>query len=953
MTGNEPLVAYDGGVAGYHATKPAKGKKVDARSANAQKYAGYLATTHDKALKAVGAKPSAKSLDYSVALDGFVATLTADQAQAMEKAPGVVKVWKDELRTADTISTPDFLGLSGASGVWQKQFGGVDKAGEGVIIGDIDTGLWPESPSFQPLSSPRPDQAAIDAKFKGTCDTGGPSTVGTSAAFACNNKVIGARWYGAEYGNTIIPGEFKSPRDYNGHGSHTASTAAGLNGVDAVINGGTVGKASGMAPAARLSIYKALWETADGNGSGTSAGLVAAINDAVADGVDIITYSISGSSQYIVTPDELAFFNAAQAGIFIATSAGNSGDTVGASSVAHNSPWTMTVAASTHDRGVANKVTLGNGASYAGVGVSSTGVGPAPLIDSSQAGLPGANPTQVSLCYGSADGANVLDPAKVAGKIVVCTRGVTARVNKSAAVHEAGGVGMVLANTSDAQSLDADYHIIPTSHVNATNGAAIKAYAATAGATATISPRDPAPVRAPEMAGFSSYGPALAGGGDLLKPDITAPGSGIIAAVAPPGNNGNTYDAYSGTSMSTPHIAGIAALIIQAHPDWSPMWVKSALMTTATTLDNQGKPIQRAGKDATPLDYGNGHVVAGEAFDPGVVYDSTDVDWVRYGCGIGQFQLVTAASFCQRMGSIDASNLNYPSIAVAGLAGSQTVTRTLTNTSVDQASQYKPTVAAPAGFTATVNVDKLTIPPQQSRSFTVTFTRTTAPLGKWAFGSLTWTDKRGHSARSSIALQPVAAAAPAEVTATGTSGSKAVSVTPGYTGTLTSAVTGLVPATVQTADATVGAKKIVTFDVPAGTKVARFATYDADYPADTDVDLEVFGPSGALVGTSGGGTAEEAVTLRGNLAAGKYSVRATYFAGPQATLGIQVNGFAVGTADAGNLTVTPSSQPATTGKPVTATLAWTGLAAGTRYLGQVAWGDGSAQVGTTLVSILK
>ena len=164
--------------------------------------------------------------------------------------------------------------------------------------------------------------------------------------------------------------------------------------------------------------------------------------------------------------------------------------------------------------------------------MSVAGAGPAPLVVSSAVGLAGANPTNTTLCF-----PGTLDPAKVTGKIVVCDRGVNDRVAKSAAVKQAGGVGMVLANTSAAQSLNADFHSVPSIHVDNAAGAATKAYVAgTANPTATISAVDTTPVRAPEMAGFSSYGPAIAGGGDLLKPDITAPGVDVIAAVSPAGD---------------------------------------------------------------------------------------------------------------------------------------------------------------------------------------------------------------------------------------------------------------------------------------------------------------------------------------------------------------------------------------------------------------------------------
>ena len=350
------------------------------------------------------------------------------------------------------------------------------------------------------------------------------------------------------------------------------------------------------------------------------------------------------------------------------------------------------------------------------------------------------------------------------------------------------------------------------------------------------------------MGGFSSVGPALAGGGDLLKPDITAPGVGVIAAVAPPGNAGMNFNTYDGTSMSAPHITGIATLILQKHPTWSPMWVKSAMMTGATTLTNMGNPIKRGAVNATPLDYGSGHVVPAESFDPGLVYDSTKIDWYRYACGIGQLQTLNGGgAACASVGSIDPSDLNYPSIAASGMAGSQTITRTFTNTSPDQASQYKPTIVAPLGTTVTVNDDKITVPPLQSRS-QLTITRTNAALNAWTFGSITWSDKRGHSVRSPIAVRPVVAAVPSSVTGNGQSGSKAITVQPGYTGSLTASVSGLVPATVGTTtpQTNKGAVAVVPVTIPVGTTYARFATYDADYAPGTDIDIVV--KKGTVVG---------------------------------------------------------------------------------------------------------
>lgn len=933
------IASYRGGDRGYAATKPARGKKVNMRSTAAKAYKQRLVGKHTEVLAAAGIAASAKRDDFTVAFNGFTASLTAAQVADLQRTPGVLRVWKNEVRTADTVGTPKFLGLEGAGGTWAKEFGGDAHAGEGMIVGVIDSGIWPESQSFSALSEPRPDAAAIAAKWRGVCDAGE-----TGDPVTCNNKLIGARYYLAD--NAVPDFEFRSPRGYNSHGTHTAATAAGNHGVAASINGGSVGTVSGMAPAARIASYKALWATPDGRASGTTGGLVHAIDDAVADGVDVINYSISGSSTYVVSPDELAFLGAADAGVFVSTSAGNSGEDVGESSVAHNSPWEITVAASTHDRGAAKTVTLGNGATYSGVGVGPA-VASAPLVISTDAAAAGKT-TEATLCYSSGwAGGPGLDPAKVAGKIVVCTRGVNDRVDKSKAVKEAGGVGMILANASAAQSLAADFHSLPSIHVSSADGAAIKSYVAgNANATAAISAQDPTPVEAPAMAGFSSYGPALAGNGNLLKPDITAPGVDVIAAVSPKGDAGNTFNAMSGTSMSAPHIAGIAALVRAKHPDWSPMMVKSALMTTASPLDNKGNPIKRGDHDATPLDFGAGHVRPGSAFDPGLVYDSDAVDWIQYGCGIGQFQLISSTA-CETYGSIDPSDFNAPSIAVGALAGKQTITRTVFNVSPDQASTYKPVVSAPAGFTAKVNVDKLVVPPLQSRTYKVTLTRTTAPLGEYAFGSITLVDKRGHSVRSPIAVRPVAVAAPAETAVSGASGSQSVAVRTGFGGTLTAAVNGLVPADVRTVHATLGTNGQATVEVPAGTKVVRFATYDADYAGGTDIDFTVQ-LNGEQVGVSAGGTAEEAVTLT-DPAPGTYTVDLDLFAGAP-ELDLKLNAFVVGSADAGNLAVTPASQTATTGGSASVDLAWSGLAA-TRHLGIVSYGDGTSEVGRTLVSV--
>jgi subtilisin family serine protease len=957
-----PIASYTGDVPGLAATKPPKGSKVDTRSAAATAYRAHLQAERSDVLRKADLASRATVYNYDVVLNGFAVKLTASEATRLQHTSGVLRVWKSEIFKTDTISTPSFLGLDGSSGVWDQQFGDPAHAGEGVIVGVLDTGFWPESPSFAPLPEPRPDAATIAAKWHGVCDAG--SDPNPSHRVACNNKVIGARWFNAAGLSNSVPDEFLSPRDRNSHGSHTASTAAGDHGAPAVINGLSVGAASGMAPAARLAIYKIGWQQPDGTASGSTEDIAAAIDTASADGVDVINLSFSGSLRFIVDPVEIGFMFAADAGVFVANSAGNSGPT--ASTVAHNSPWLTTVAASTHDRNFIRTATLGNGTTFTGPGVG-PGVSTSPLVYSANVAAAGATPTQARLCFSGGS----LDPAKVAGKIVACDRGGNARTDKSLAVKQAGGVGMILMNVSP-NSLNADFHFVPTIHVSEVDRATILSYisSAGAGATASLSAATQVKVEAPAMAAFSSTGPALAGGGDLLKPDITAPGVDVIAAVSPPGDNGNSYDAFSGTSMSSPHIAGIAALLASKNPDWSPMTIKSALMTTASQTDNAGKPIAGpTGGNATPLNFGSGHVTPAEAFDPGLVYDSGLTDWVRYGCGIGQFQLVFAPSVCTSFGSIDPSNLNYPTLAVGALAGSKTLTRTVTNVTVDVAGIYDVQIQTPPGTTVTVSPTHLVIPPGKSATYTVKITRTTATLGSYTFGSLTWVEKKGnsphnHAVRSNIAVRPVAIAAPSEISVSGTSGSSAQSLLPGYTGTLTATPHGLA-ADSDTAVGLAGtntnfnsaapaagpAVAKVTVNVPAGSRLARFATFAADYPPGMDVDEYVYTAGTAtLVGVSNGPTAEESVTLT---AAGSYDIYVVVFAQPGGATGavtVQQHAFVVPAA-ASSLSATPASQSVTTAVPATVTLGWSGLTAGTRYLGVVDYGDGTNTIGSTIVAV--
>lgn len=944
-----PAAGYTGGVAGYAKTKPAEGTKIDASAPAVSRYRGYLSQRQDGVLRAAA---SARSLHrYSVTFNGFAASMTSTDAAKLARTAGVKAVIKDEKRKLDTTRTPEFLGLTKPGGIWDQLGGPQRNAGAGVVVADLDSGLWPENPSVAPLRNPK----AVP-QFSGTCQTGEQWT-----AANCTTKVIGARYYtaGVTAGvgdiKTAFPYEYLSARDADGHGTHTATTAAGNYNVPVTVAGQPFGNASGMAPNARLAVYKICWGRAEANAGCFTSDSVRAIEDATTDGADVINYSISGSLNSSVDAVELAFFGAAEAGVFVSASAGNSGP--GESTVAHNSPWLTSVAAGTLDRKATKSVTLGNGATYTGVGLGAA-VPSSPIALSSTVGAAGQDATDVRLCF-----AGSLDPAKVTGKIIVCDRGVNGRTEKSQEVQRAGGVGMVLANTSP-NSLNADVHVIPTVHVDEVAGAAIKAYVTgTANPTASLGAGvQELGVKAPQVAAFSSRGPALDADGDILKPDIMAPGVDVLAGFSP-ANGGRNYDFLSGTSMSSPHIAGLAALLIQKHPRWSPMMVKSALLTTASVKDNKGAPISTdTNGPAGPFDYGSGQVTINSAASPGLVYDSNSTDWVKWLCGTGQ--LSATGPNCTATGSIDPSDLNQPNIAIGALAGKQVVTRTVTNVS-RLPGLYIPQIVKPAGVNVTVSPRFLIVRPGGKATYKVTFTRTTAAFDEYAFGSLTWVNGL-NKVRSQLVVRPVAAAAPTEVRGTGVSGSQAIPVTPGFTGTLTTAVDGLVAADVRTpvlqpggegfdpadpATNTGVAKETVT--IPAGTTVAQHSTFDSDFGAGADVDLYLYEAGTAnLVAQSAGGSAEETIRIE-NPPAGTYDLYVVLFGAPagQTSVPVPVNLWNLTGTAAGNLTATPATQAATAGTPVTVTATWTGLTAGHRYLGRVSFGDGTATAGGTFVRV--
>lgn len=936
MMAGDPAASYTGDVAGYAATKPAEGEKLDAEDTDVRRYRDYLRSRGNSAMRNAGISTSRKVYDYGLTFNGFSARLTGVEASALAQQPNVIAVVEDELRQLDTISTPDFLGLTAEGGAWDSGY-----KGQNVVVGVLDSGLWPENPSFQPTGG----RYGRLARWAGECVTGD----GWDAS-DCNRKVIGARYYNAGWGGdagvtAAFPYEYNSARDADGHGSHTASTAAGAADVPVVVDGQALGTASGMAPLARIAVYKVCWGRSPEGGC-FGADSVAAVEDAVADGVDVINFSISGTSSNFLDPVEIAFLGAADAGVFVAASAGNDGP--GASTLNHPSPWIMTVAASTHDRYSEATLTLGNGSTYTSASFQTSGTDNLALVYAGDVVAPGADAGDAALCVPGS-----LDPALVEGKMVLCERGVIARVDKSLAVRDAGGAAMVMGNTSP-NSINGDIHFVPSIHVDEVAFAEILAYIGSAGAGATgqLSPgQEVVDETAPQVAEFSSRGPSL-GSGDILKPDITAPGVDVLAAYTPD-VYGRDFDLLSGTSMSSPHIAGLAAVIKSAYRGWTPDMIKSALMTTAYSVDG-----------ATPFDVGSGHADPNSALDPGLVYKANFNQYVGFLCGTGQLDTsVCTDVFGVRV--LDPSNLNQPNIAVGELAGTQTVTRRVTNVT-GKTTTFRVSVDAPPGVDVTVSPSRITLQKGKSATYTVTFTVDDAPLGEYAFGSLTWASNRGHEVTSQLVVQPVQLAAPTEVTGTGTEGSIDYDVTFGYDGAFTAAPHGLVPANTQegnvvddpandinTALDTGVGYTLHEIEVPDGTAYTRVSLFDEYTDGEDDMDLYVFDADFNFVGGSGSGTSAEQVDLV-LPAAGTYYVivHGWQTDGPDANYTLFDWSVSATPADGSGATDLSLTAPtsASLGDSGTVSVSWDGLDAGTKYLGAVSYTD-TGLFGLTVVSV--
>ncbi|RYR62648.1 hypothetical protein Ahy_A04g020354 isoform A [Arachis hypogaea] len=847
----EPIISYTGGIDGFEATAVESDEKIDTTSELVTSYARHLEKRHDMLLEMLfDTGTYTKLYSYRHLINGFAVHLSPEQAETLRHAPGVKSVVRDWKVKRLTTHTPQFLGLP--TGVWPTG-GGYDRAGENIVIGFVDSGIYPHHPSFVTYNT---EPYGPLPTYRGKCEVD-PET---KRSF-CNGKIIGAQHFAqaaiaAGAFNPIV--DFASPLDGDGHGSvaqngnpimnfrgisgtstqvckeytipvllslkhlkwivlavvlnliflvgkrfslnnslilfassfrsHTASIAAGRNGIPVRMHGHEFGKASGMAPRARIAVYKALYRLF----GGFIADVVAAIDQAVHDGVDILSLSVGPNSPPATTkttylnPFDATLLGAVKAGVFVAQAAGNGGPFP--KTLVSYSPWIASVAAAIDDRRYKNHLTLGDGKILAGIGLSpSTHFNQSyTLVAANDVVLDSSvmkyNPTDcqrpellnknlikgnILLCgysfnfvVGSASIKKVSETAKSLGAagFVLCVETVSPGAKFDPV--PVGIPGIVIADVSKSKEL-IDYYKISTPRDWTGRVKSFKGIGKIGDGLMPILHKS-----APQVALFSARGPNIKDfnfqEADLLKPDILAPGSLIWGAWSLNGTDepnymGEGFAMISGTSMAAPHIAGIAALIKQKHPHWSPAAIKSALMTTSTTLDRAGNPIlaqqyseTQAMKlvKATPFDYGSGHVNPRDALDPGLIFDAGYNDYLGFLCttpgiDIHEIKNYTNTPCNNTMGN--PANLNSPSVTVSHLVRTRVVTRTVTNVAGEEET-YVNTARMDPAVAIEVNPPAMTIRPGASRKFTVTLT-VRSVTGTYSFGEVLMKGSRGHKVR--------------------------------------------------------------------------------------------------------------------------------------------------------------------------------------------------------------
>jgi subtilisin family serine protease len=570
-----------------------------------------------------------------------------------------------------------------------------------VIVGVLDTGAWPEHPSYVDHGNlPAPPPKADGSPR--TCNFGDNPLTPASDPFVCQDKLISGQpflaTYNAVFGDEPYP---NSARDSDGHGTHTSTTAAGGPVAHADPLGIDRGAIHGIAPGAHVAVYKVC-----GPQGCFQSDSVRAVGQAILDGVKAINFSISGGTDPYTDAVELAFLDAYAAGTLASASAGNEGP--GAGTVNHNSPWVLTVAASTQQRTFRSTITLGGGGAnlqVSGATITSGIASPLPVVK-------GSDPPYSNVgCDAPAA------PGTFTGKIVACQRGAN-RVLRGFNVFQGGAAGMILYN---AEPLDVmtDNHWLPTVHINQPESQQLLDFlTAHPGATASFPQGTRTTWQGDRVTYFSSRGP----GADWLKPDITAPGLQILAGNTPTPNPaepvlgppGNLFQAIAGTSMSSPHAAGSVALVAALHPTWTPGQIKSALETTARTA---GVTKQDGTTPADPFDVGGGRVDLSKAGDPGLTFDETAAE---YAAGA--------------LTPLDRIDLNTPSVNAPTMPGVISTTRTAKNVT-NRILTYGVSTQSPAGSSISVSPGLFVLRPGHQITLNITISAPAIATGQY-FGRI-------------------------------------------------------------------------------------------------------------------------------------------------------------------------------------------------------------------------
>lgn len=990
------------------AARAAARGRFDARSGAVRRHLAELADQHDALLASVGASPDAKVYSYGLAFNGFAARLTPMQASQLTADPTVLRVWEDSVRKLRSNASGSFLGLLEEGTSLRK---GLGLKGENIVIGVIDSGITPGHPSFaDTVPGPRPRVCRSNfgrntlfgrwlcKRFKkrivqayeplqqwgGQCSTGERFSAGD-----CNHKLIGARYYvqGFRALYDMDENEFDSPRDADGHGTHIASVAAGNN-VTATIGGREITSISGMAPRARIAVYKACWlQPGATRASCAMSDLQRAIEDAIADGVHIINYSIGTTTGGPEDPDAQALLAAADVGVLAVVAAGNGGPLAASIESPGSSPWVLTVAAASRS-GTRFDESLRITAPTAAAGdivfreaaftptLRRTGVvsGALAVADDGTPATQSDDASRYDACQA------LLDAAALAGRIVLVRRGGCTFQEKIERIAEAGARAVVVFNNDDGPlifmsgtrgSVD-----IPAVLVGAGDGEALLDRLRD-GESVELSLEKGRTVRRSDagnvLARLSSRGanPDLP---DVLKPDVVAPGVDILGAQTPDvanGVRGERFQYLTGTSMAVPHVAGVAALLMEAHPDWSPAMIRSALVTSARQNLRKDDGVSNA--DA--FDAGGGYIVPNSAVEPGLVFDAGREDYDAFACGAGFARRDEAG--CNALAAAGYATepweLNLPSVSVGDLATHRTVHRWVTN--VGAPATYQATVTAPPGIAVVVSPPTLTLGSGEGGQFTVTFSNQGLAdrLDRWGFGAIIWNSTE-RSVRVPLAVRPVPLGVPGFVSASGTGGSTQFDVQFGYDGLHTVRAAGLaVPSafsgyvtddplnfyTVQTDAALPDHIRRFRINVPEGTRYLRVGLIGVDAGAKDDLDLYLqcpddLCPDGSDLLASAYSESPEIIDIL-DPAPGEYVIDVHGFATDETVGGPGAN-FEVGVwvierdAGAGGFTAsTPGTATVGTSTPVT--LSWQGLEAGSTYLGLVTHGDGARILGETLVQI--